>query len=339
MTRADRDVYSTMQRTKAKARAVTANRDQLIDRVRSTLAGSGFFVTEPHHLRSVSFDVIARKGEQLIVLKMLSNIDSLSHSDADDLRALATALDASPLIVGLHSSAAELEDGILYSRFGLPILSEESFKTLLTEDVPPLVYAAPGGLYVRVDGETLRSVREAKSISLGMLAEAAGVSRKAIQMYEAGMGAMVEIAARIEEFLDEPIVMPLDPFEFTKEMADAIKALEKVEEGNKEIFDMLREIGYLVLPTRKCPFDAFAREEELLLTGIGADERLVERKARVVGDLSRVTEKKSVIIVQSDSRLKAIEGTPLVSKDELRRTDRSEDLMALIVRRQKRARR
>ncbi len=328
-----------MQRTKAKARAVTANRDQLIDRVRSTLAGSGFFVTEPHHLRSVSFDVIARKGEQLIVLKMLSNIDSLSHSDADDLRALATALDASPLIVGLHSSAAELEDGILYSRFGLPILSEESFKTLLTEDVPPLVYAAPGGLYVRVDGETLRSVREAKSISLGMLAEAAGVSRKAIQMYEAGMGAMVEIAARIEEFLDEPIVMPLDPFEFTKEMADAIKALEKVEEGNKEIFDMLREIGYLVLPTRKCPFDAFAREEELLLTGIGADERLVERKARVVGDLSRVTEKKSVIIVQSDSRLKAIEGTPLVSKDELRRTDRSEDLMALIVRRQKRARR
>jgi putative transcriptional regulator len=201
------------------------------------------------------------------------------------------------------------------------------------------VYAAPGGLYVRVDGETLRSVREAKSISLGALAEAAGVSRKAIQMYEAGMGAMVEIAARIEEFLDEPIVLPLDPFEFTSEMADAMKALEKVEESNKEIFDMLREIGYFVLPTRRCPFDAFAREEELLLTGIGGDERLVERKARVVGDLSRVTEKKSVIIVQEDSRIKAIEGTPLVSKDELRRADRSEDLMELIIRRQKRVRR
>ena len=328
-----------MQKTKTKRKAVTANRDQLIGRVRATLLDSGFFLTEPHNLRSVSFDVIARKGEQMLVLKMLSNIDSLSHNDADDLRALATALDASPVVVGLHSSAAELEDGILYSRFGLPILSEGSFRELLADDVPPLVYAAPGGLYVRVDGETLRSVREAKSISLGMLAEAAGVSRKAIQMYEAGMGAMVEIAAKIEEFLDEPIVMPLDPFEFTKEMADAIRALEKVEEANQEIFDMLREIGYLVLPTRKCPFDAFAREEELLLTGIGPDERLVERKARVVGDLSRVTEKKSVIIVQSDSRLKAIEGTPLVSKDELRRADRSEDLMDLIVRRQKRAKR
>lgn len=329
----------TMPRTKPKTRAVTANREQLIAKVRSNLSECGFFVTEPHNLRSVSFDAIARKGDQLLVLKMLSNIDSLSHSDADDLRALAATLDASPIVIGLHSSAAELEDGILYSRFGLPILSVGSFEALMAEGMPPLVYAAPGGLYVRVDGETLRSVREAKSISLGALAEAAGVSRKAIQMYEAGMGAMVEIAARIEEFLDEPIVLPLDPFEFTSEMADAMKALEKVEESNKEIFDMLREIGYFVLPTRRCPFDAFAREEELLLTGIGGDERLVERKARVVGDLSRVTEKKSVIIVQEDSRIKAIEGTPLVSKDELRRADRSEDLMELIIRRQKRVRR
>lgn len=328
-----------MPRTKTKTRAVTANREQLIAKVRANLNECGFFVTEPHNLRSVSFDAIARKGDQLLVLKMLSNIDSLSHSDADDLRALAATLDASPIIIGLHSSASELENGILYSRFGLPILSVDSFEALMAEGMPPLVYAAPGGLYVRVDGETLRSVREAKSISLGALAEAAGVSRKAIQMYEAGMGAMVEIAARIEEFLDEPIVLPLDPFEFTSEMADAMKALEKVEESNKEIFDMLREIGYFVLPTRRCPFDAFAREEELLLTGIGGDERLVERKARVVGDLSRVTEKKSVIIVQEDSRIKAIEGTPLVSKDELRRADRSEDLMELIIRRQKRVRR
>ncbi|MDH3364573.1 MAG: transcriptional regulator [Thermoplasmata archaeon] len=325
-----------MQKTNTKKRAATATREQLILRVRDDLAKCGFFLTEPHNIRSVSFDVIARRDNQLLVLKMLSNIDSLSQGDADDLRVLSSALGASPIIVGLHSSAAELDDGILYTRFGLPIVSERSFETLMMEGVPPLVYAAPGGLYVRIDGETLRSVREAKSISLGTLAEAAGVSRKAIQMYESGMGAMVEIAARIEEFLDEPIVIPLDPFEFTTEMAANIRELEVISDANNEIFDMLREIGYLVMPTRRCPFDAFAREEELLLTGIGGDDRLVERKARVVGNLSRVTEKKSVIIIQRDSRVKAIEGTPLVSKDELRRADHSEDLMKLIARRERR---
>ncbi|UCE44965.1 MAG: transcriptional regulator [Methanobacteriota archaeon] len=326
-----------MQKTKVKRRAVTANREQLILRVREDLAKCGFFVTEPHNLRSVSFDIIARRDDQLLILKMLSNIDSLSQSDADDMRVLASALGASPMIIGLHSSASELDDGILYTRFGLPILSEKSFETLMLEGIPPLVYAAPGGLYVRIDGETLRSAREARSISLGTLAEAAGVSRKAIQMYETGMGAMVEIAARIEEFLDEPIVVPLDPFDFTAEMAESLRILEVMDGANKEIFDMLREIGYTVLPTRRCPFDAFAREEELLLTGIGGDEKLVERKARVVGDLSRVTEKRSVIIVRTDSRIKTIEGTPLVSEDELRRADHTEDLMRLINRRERRA--
>ena len=328
-----------MQRTKTERRAVTANRDQLIARVRETLATCGFYVSEPHHLRSVSFDVIARRDSHLLIFKVLSNIDSLSQSDSDDLRVLATTLGGSPIIIGLHSSAAELEEGILYSRFGLPILSEESFKELMLEGVPPLVYAAPGGLYVRIDGATLRKVREEKSISLGTLAEAAGVSRKAIQMYEAGMGTMVEIAARIEEFLDQAVVLPLDPFEFTAEVTERLRTLEIIDDQNKEIFDMLREIGYMVLPTRRCPFDAFAREEELLLTGIGEDRRLVERKARVVGNLSRITEKKSVIIIQQESQVKEIEGTPLVSKDELRKADHSEDLMKLIQKREKRAKR
>ncbi len=329
----------TMQRTKTQRRAVFANREQLIARVRETLATCGFYVSEPHHLRSVSFDVIARRDSQLLIFKVLSNIDSLSQSDSDDLRVLATTLGGNPIIIGLHSSAAELGEGILYSRFGLPILSEDSFKELMLEGIPPLVYAAPGGLYVRIDGAALRRVREEKSISLGALAEAAGVSRKAIQMYEAGMGTMVEIAARIEEFLDQPVVLPLDPFEFTAEVTERLRTLETIDDQNREIFDMLREIGYMVLPTRKCPFDAFAREEELLLTGIGEDRRLVERKARVVGNLSKITEKKSVIIIQQESRVKAIEGTPLVSKDELRRADHSDDLMRLIQKREKRANR
>lgn len=329
----------TMQRTKTQKRAVFANREQLIARVRETLATCGFYVSEPHHLRSVSFDVIARRDSHLLIFKVLSNIDSLSQRDSDDLRVLAITLGGNPIIIGLHSSAAELEEGILYSRFGLPILSEDSFRELMLEGIPPLVYAAPGGLYVRIDGAALRRVREEKSISLGALAEAAGVSRKAIQMYEAGMGTMVEIAARIEEFLDQPVVLPLDPFEFTAEVTERLRTLETMDDQNKEIFDMLREIGYMVLPTRKCPFDAFAREEELLLTGIGEDRKLVERKARVVGNLSRITEKKSVIIIQQESRVKAIEGTPLVSKDELRRADHSDDLMKLIQKREKRAKR
>ena len=316
---------------------MVANRDELTKNIRETLAKSGFFLSDPHNVRSISFDVIARRDKQLLIIKALTNIDSLSGEDADQLRTLATALSGSPMVIGLHSSAGKLEDGILYSRFGVPIMSEVTFEEHVLEGVPPFVYAAPGGLYVRLDGDLIRQIREQRNISLGTLAEAAGVSRKAIQMYESGMGAMIDIAAKIEEFLNEPIVVPLNPFSYNLDVAKTLRTFDKFEGLNRDVFEMLKELGYSVVPTIRCPFDALASDEELLLlTGIGADPMMIERKARIVGNISRVTEKKSVIFIQQKTSLKEIEGTPLITKDELRKADDADDVLELILQRERR---
>lgn len=320
-----------------RARAVAGDRDKLVDRTRETLGKCGFFVSNPHNLRSISFDFVARRDRQLLIVKCLCNIDSLSADDAEEMKIMGSMLGASPMVIGMHSSSADLEDGILYTRFGVPIVSEGTFSEFMLKGIPPLVYAAPGGLYVRLDGDMLREIRQARTISLGALAEAIGVSRKAIQMYETGMGAMVEIANRIEEVLDAPLVVPLDPFSYVTDVADRFKELERFQGQNKDVFEMLKEIGYAVVPTKKAPFEAFAKEEQLLLlTGIGEDPMMTERKARIVGNLSRVTEKKSVIIVHKSSSVQEIEGTPLVTKDELRRVDHADDFMELVLRREKR---
>jgi putative transcriptional regulator len=316
---------------------MVASREELISRIRETLARSGFFVSDPHNIRSISFDIIARRDRQLLIIKALSNIDSLSSDDAEELRILASALSGNPMVIGLHSSAGKLDDGILYSRFGIPIISEATFHEHMLEGVPPFVYAAPGGLYVRLDGEVLKRIRQDRNISLGALAEIAGVSRKAIQMYESGMGAMIEIAAKIEEFLNEPIVMPLNPFSYTKDMARTLRTFDDFEGLNKDVFEMLKEIGYSVVPTIRCPFDALASEEDvLLLTGVENNPSTTARKARVVGNISRVTEKKSVIFVRQETSVEAIEGTPLITKDELRRADDADDVLELILQREKR---
>lgn len=316
---------------------MVASRDELTKNLRRVLAKAGFFLSDPHNIRSISFDVVARRDKQLLIIKALTNIDSLSAEDAEQLRVLAKALDGSPLVVGLHSGAGKLEDGILYSRFGIPIISEATFEEHILEGVPPFVYAAPGGLYVRLDGDHIRQIRQERNISLGTLAEVAGVSRKAIQMYESGMGAMVEIAARIEEFLNEPIVVPLNPFSYNAEIARALRTFDEFKGLNRDVFEMLKELGYSVTPTIRCPFDALALEDEfLLLTGIGEDPLMTERKARVVGNISRVTEKKSVIFVRQKTSVKEIEGTPLITKDELRKADDSDDVIELILQREKR---
>ncbi len=318
---------------------MTAKRDELLDRIRATLGKSGFFISDPHNIRSISFDLIARRDKQLLIIKALSNIDSLSSEDAEQLRTLASTLNASPMVIGLHSGSGKLEHGILYSRFGIPIISEATFHEHMLEGVPPFVYAAPGGLYVRLDGDTLRRLRQDRNISLGTLAEIAGVSRKAIQMYESGMGAMIEIAARIEEFLNEPIVVPLDPFSYTSEVAKTLRSFDQFRGLNREVFELLDTIGYSVVPTVRCPFDALAREEDmLLLTGIGEDPALMVRKAKVVGNISRVTERKSVIFVREETTKEDIDGTPLITERELRKADDADDVLELILRREKRRR-
>lgn len=190
---------------------------------------------------------------------------------------------------------------------------------------------------MRLDGELLRKLREDRNISLGMLAEIAGVSRKAIQMYESGMGAMIEIAARLEEYLNEPIVVPLNPFSYTIEIAKTLKTFDDFKGLNRDVFEMLKEIGYSVTPTIRCPFDALASEHDvLLLTGVEEDPKMMARKARVVGNISRVTEKRSVIFVQKEASTESIEGTPLITKDELRRADDTDDVLELILKREKR---
>jgi len=316
---------------------MVVKREELVSRIRETLGKSGFFVSDPHNIRSISFDIIARRDKELLIIKALSNIDSLSSDDAEELRILASALTGSPMVIGLHSSSGKLDNGILYSRFGIPIISEETFHEHMLEGVPPFVYAAPGGLYVRLDGESLKRIRQEKNISLGTMAEIAGVSRKAIQMYESGMGAMIEIAAKIEEYLNEPIVMPLNPFSYTKEMARTLRTFDDFKGLNRDVFEMLKEIGYSVVPTIRCPFDALASEEDvLLLTGVEDNPTMTARKARVVGNISRVTEKKSVIFVRQETSIEAIDGTPLITKDELRRADDVDDVLELILQREKR---
>jgi putative transcriptional regulator len=316
---------------------MAVGREELLTRLRETLAKTGFFISDPHNIRSISFDIIARRDKELLIIKALSNIDSLSGDDAEVLRILATTLGGSPMVIGLHSSSAKLDHGILYSRFGIPIISEATFHEHMLEGVPPFVYAAPGGLYVRLDGELLRKIREDRNISLGMLAEIAGVSRKAIQMYESGMGAMVDIAAKLEEYLNEPIVVPLNPFAYTLEVAKTLRTFDEFKGLNRDVFEMLKEIGYSVTPTIRCPFDALASDQDvLLLTGVEDDVKMMARKARVVGNISRVTEKKSVIFVQQETSTESIEGTPLITKDELRRADDADDVLELILKRERR---
>ncbi|TLZ48879.1 MAG: transcriptional regulator [Methanobacteriota archaeon] len=306
-------------------------RRQLIDEVRDVLAKTGFYLSEKHDRRGLSFDVVARRDDLLLMLKILQNVDAFGKANAEELRLIATTLGGSPIVVGERSGSGALEEGVIYSRFGVPIVSTDTFTDLFEEGVPPFMFSAPGGLYVRLDSEALRTARESRGVSLGTLAEVAGVSRRTIQMYLEGMSATVDIALRLEEFLGESLVVPVDPFAYSKETGDTLRGFEAFERFEQDVFRKLQTLGYNVLPTVRCPFEAFATRESLFLTGVPDRGERVEDKAHVMSNISSVVEKDAVLFVEIHTSAQSIGGTPLIKKSELRRIrdrDEIEDLIA-----------
>ncbi len=310
------------------------DRSHLVEGVRSLLAQAGFAVSERCDLRPVSFDLVARRDKDLILLKILGNVDAASEAIAAEMKLLGRFLHAKPLIIGLRSGTGELETGVVYGRYSIPILHPATLQDHLRGD-RPMVFAAPGGFYVHVDGRALQQARLRAGMSLGVLAQVAGVSRRAIQMYEQGMNASIDAAMRLEEFLGAELILPIDPLE----MADLATEPDPPAQGPADPFEelvkrVLEGMGYNVRPTRRSPFNALSTDAgDTLITGYGEDSPQLRRRAAVAADVSRIAERPGLFIVERTTRTH-IQGMPVVTRHELRRLSDPEKVLDLILERQ-----
>lgn len=326
----------------------------LVEHVRDILAQAGYLATAVEG--AGCFDLAARRDGHLVLAKVLQNVDALAEDAARELVGLAATLGATPLLVGTRSSSRDLEDGAVYLRHGIRIVTPTTLAEHLLEGTPPLVHAAPGGFYVRIDGARLRELREARGLSLGDLANAAGVSRRAIGMYEDGMNSMVDVAFRLEEFLEESLVEPVDPFAppelAEKDLAapakhgvdERIRAMDadlaRVEDPfEREVLGTLVRLGFHVTPTRKAPFQGVARGDrpgETLLTGV-ASVMAVERRAALLARIAEVIEAHGTFVVERRERRTEIAGTALLDREDLVDADEAAALVDLVEERRKKA--
>ncbi len=298
----------------------------MLREIREILTKGGFEIGEPI-FKSISFDLIARGGDVLLILKALLNIDALRSEIARELKILAKELKASPIVIGRRSAMGEILDGVIYSRHGIPILSMNTFRDFILNGEYPMVYASPGGFYVNIDGKLLRKIREERGLSLGQLAKVAGVSRKTIQLYEEGMNATVDSALRLEEYLNVPLIQSIDILDFNRYEEERYPYLP---ENYGDIYRKLVDIGYEVFLTLKCPFEVLSKDErDIFLTGIGKDTKKIRYKAMNLRILTKILEKDSFIIVDK-SRYEEIEGVPIIEREELMEIEKKEEIRKIV---------
>jgi putative transcriptional regulator len=312
-------------------------REEIITQVRETLTNAGFYISELYSMRQVGFDLVARRDNSLLIIKVLTNIDAMAEDVASELRTLAILLKGCPLLIGEKTGFRTLEHDVLYDRFGIQAITYDTLKNHLLEGMPLEVYAAPGGLYVNLDSEKIKTLRREQNLSLGSFAREIKVSRRTIQMYEEGMNSTIEIALRIEDVLGENITVPIDILQHNIKKDDfkqVTKRQETIDEFQREIFTMLEKIGYRVIPIEKAPFEAISQEKKkILLTCVDRYDEKLLKKARIISSISNITEKHAVIISDKDVSKKNIGGTPLIVKKELKKARGPEEILELILER------
>src|SRR6056297_4158121 len=196
------------------------SRSALVGNVTAMLRDAGFLVSDRCAIRPKSFDVAARRGEDTVLVKILGNIDAFDAMTGAEMRRLGEYLQATPIVIGLRTRDEDLKPGVVYFRHGVPVLSPDTAMDLFVEEVPPLIYAAPGGLYVNIDSEILADEREDRDWSLGRLASELGVSRRTVSKYEDGMDASVEVASQLEELFDAPLTAPVEVLDGADEVRE-----------------------------------------------------------------------------------------------------------------------
>ncbi|QLH80869.1 transcriptional regulator [Halosimplex pelagicum] len=310
------------------------SRSALVGNVTAMLEDAGFVVSERCAIRPKSFDIAARRGEEVLLVKILGNIDAFDGHTGAEMRRLGTYLGATPMVIGLRTRDEELKPGVTYFRHGVPVLSPDTAMDLFVEEVPPLIYAAPGGLYVNIDSEVLADAREDRDWSLGRLANELGVSRRTVSKYEDGMDASVEVASQLQELFDEPLTSPVEVLEGAEEVREDEETPEdpEVDPEDEPIVAVLTRVGFDVHPTDRAPFKTVSeneRREEEMLTGHSELTKTAEKRARIMSSVGRVTRTRSVYVVERATR-KSVEGTAIVEESEMENIQEADELRDII---------
>lgn len=313
-------------------------RTELLEKIREILTNAGFYVSDLFSMRPVGFDLIARRDNSLLIIKVLTNIDAITEEVASELKKLSSLLKCSPLIVGEKSSGGTLNEDVVYDRFGLISISLDTLRNHLLEGVPLQVYAAPGGLYANLDNDRLIMLRKEKKLSRGSFARDLKVSRKTVQMYENGMNARVDVALKMEEVLDSSITSSIDILKHRyterKKKTGEIDSINNLKSFQKEILSLLRKVGYKVIPVERCPFEAVSKDKKkIVLTCVNKYDKKLKRKAQLLGSISKIAEKHAVLITDKNVDKTNIEGTPLIIKEELSKIRGPEEIIELILER------
>jgi putative transcriptional regulator len=301
--------------------------------VEALLKESGFAVSQICQSRPSCFDFAARKGENLILIRVQRDIDNLSPGDSSELSEISRSISATSLLISENAREKPLEEDTVYSRYNVSAVTQKTFENVVSRKAYPLIQAGPGGYYVEIDGPAIRRRRQELGLSVGKIAEMSAISRRTIYGYERGMAkASVTAAYNLMCTLGIPVAKPVNVFErSTKERKCLLlTTARQVLARNRLLTKIFQKFAhYGISAFRKAPFDfvmTVSQDKMRIIGGVAnTAEPDLEMRADEILSLCRVIQAHPVLI--TDGQELPNRSIPCIQSDEFSNLKNPEDLI------------
>jgi len=262
-------------------------------------------------LTRTCFDLVARKGTNVLLIKILEDANSISQEYAEQMKNIGSHIDAIPLIITEKAGQA-LEKNIVYSRYGIYTLNFVTFKNSLHGKFP-FIRRTKAGLTANLIGNKLKQMREHEGFSLQSLAQKIGVSRRMIQKYESGMSEIrIQKALRIYDVFGANVFDKINIFSHKKGVH---------QEPLSDISKRYTQLGFNAIDTKKVPFDIIAKKEkDIILTEVG------DKDPKPMTSLSRLLDANNLVIFKK----KKPKDIPALTKKEFLDFEKANELIKFL---------
>lgn len=294
----------------------------LVESVAQRLSDSGYKVVACRGGRS-SFDVLARRGAKILLVKVLSNVEGLSGRTASELKRLATILDAMPVVVGERMKSSTLREGVVYERYGVYVSTPETLSELVGEN-PPSVYSKRGNYCVQVNADLLSSARKRMGLTQESMAKELGVSKQSIYRYESSGRMSLEAFERILEYFGEGFHLRRQDLSYASE-GEKAQRQSKVTSMKDLVSREFTSLGFETELTN-APFDLIAQRGQRVYSVVSNDWGRLRDKLSVLEDISHIMDGYAVCI----SERKIESETSVLSPRELGEISSSKELFKII---------
>jgi putative transcriptional regulator len=234
----------------------------------------------------------------MMLIKILSNVDSFQEEQANNLKIMTKHLDARSFLVGSHTRREKLSDSVLYERFEVPTVTPRAFENLVLNENFPSVYRFRGGLFVEINPESLRAAREQSGLTQSQLADKVGVTKKSVYEHEKKkIRIEYENAVKIEKALKVSLIEPL-----RTETGPGAASTAPRTAFEAKVYSKFRSIGFNADSVYQSPFNMMAKSSRMLiLSDVEESSDKARKKLLYIKEFSKVSDKSAVIITKEET--------------------------------------